>query len=347
MRILVAGSEEVWAMEKFYTKHLADAGAEVKVIPIQSMFYRYYYKNILHKLLHKAGLSKIYSEIAAAVKKTIEEWRPDVLWVFKGMEIGPELLQWARTKGIKLVNYNPDSPFLFSGKGSGNDNITASIGCYDLHLTYDRNIQARIRGEYGIPCSILPFGFELREEVYAECTRQQEIVKICFLGNPDDHRAAFITRLADSSAIDVYGEGWQRFVSHRNVTIHAPVYNDEFWKTLHRYRIQLNLMRPHNLDSHNMRSFEVPGVGAIGLFPDTPDHRLYFEEGKELFLYSGLDECREQAARILGLSAEEALNIRHAARAKSLAKGYTYQDRAMAVLKEMKALTAFAKVERE
>ena len=57
------------------------------------------------------------------------------------------------------------------------------------------------------------------------------------------------------------------------------VESSDFWKVLRKYRVQLNLMRPHNLDSHNMRSIEVPAVGGIGLFPDTPDHERFFEKG--------------------------------------------------------------------
>ena len=42
-------------------------------------------------------------------------------------------------------------------------------------------------------------------------------------------------------------------------------------------------MRIHNPDSHNMRSFEVPGVGGIMVAPDTKEHRIFFEVGKEIF----------------------------------------------------------------
>src|SRR5689334_15411540 len=123
MKILIAGSDEVWSLEKFYIRHLQNEGVEVEICQVQSMFFEYYQNSIVNKLLFKAGLSNIYREIGKKVRAKIEAFQPDVLWVFKGMELTPELLKWVKEKDIKLVNYNPDNPFLFSGTGSGNSNV--------------------------------------------------------------------------------------------------------------------------------------------------------------------------------------------------------------------------------
>jgi hypothetical protein len=338
MRILIAGSNEVWSLEKIYKRYLERAGAAVDLVPVQSIFYQYYNRSILHKIIFKAGLSRIGHKIEGILKDRILEWRPDVIWVFKGMEISPGLLAWARQKGVRLVNYNPDNPFIFSGRGSGNNNVTRSISLYDLHFTYDRKVRQRIVEEFQLPCPILPFGFELSTELYEECRRQKEVVKLCFLGNPDEQRAAFLLRLAGEFAIDVYGVDWNKYIRHSNVTVYPPVYGDEFWRTLYKYRVQLNLMRQHNPDSHNMRSFEVPGAGAIGLFPYTPDHAQFFVEQKEVFLYKNMEECRRYAGLLLNMTQEDADRIRIAARRKSLEAGYTYSDRASQVLQEMEKL---------
>jgi len=338
MKILIAGSNEIWALEKIYRTHLEEVGAEVRLLPAQSIFYAYYNRSLLHKVLFRLGLSGVFEKIERQAKEMITEWRPDIVWVFKGMELRPALLKWIREQGIRLVNYNPDNPFIFSGRGSGNDNVTRAIGLYDLHLTYDHAIQRRIVEEYQIPTSILPFGFELSNRLYEDCIRQEEEVRVCFLGNPDENRAAFLQQLAGDVAVDVYGDGWDKYIKHDNITLHPPVYGDDFWRILYKYRVQLNLMRQHNPDSHNMRSFEIPGVGAIGLFPRTSDHALYFEEGKQVFLYGDMAECKEQALRLLAMSGEQAGKIREAAREKSLSAGYTYKDRASLVLQEMKKL---------
>jgi len=340
MKLLIVGSNEVWSLERFYVKHLESAGVEVNICPVQSLFYAYYNKGLINKVLFKAGLSGIYRKIGDALKEKVEDWRPDVLWVFKGMELSPALLSWIKSKNIRIVNYNPDNPFLFSGSGSGNKNITDSIGLYDHHFTYDQSIRQRIIQDFNVPTSILPFGFEIPDGIYEECVKQQEVKKLSFLGNPDSARAAFIQQLANHFPIDVYGNDWGKFVSHKNISICSPVYKEGFWKALYRYRIQLNLMRPHNPNSHNMRSFEVPGIGGIGLFPYTDDHATYFEEGKEIFLYRNMEECIKWCNVLLNMSDKEAENIRKAARLKSEQAGYSYQGRTLQALTEINKLLA-------
>ena len=338
MKLLIVGSDEIWSLEKHYTKYLKEEGVEITVCPLQSIFYKYYNKGIVNKILFKLGLSGIERSMGESLKASVEQFKPDVVWVFKGMEVTPDVLKWVKSKGIKIVNYNPDNPFLFSGKGSGNKNLAKSIGLYDLHFSYDREIKSRIEKEYGIPCKILPFAFELNELVYEECLKEQEVLKLCFLGNPDKKRAAFINELAADFQIDVYGNAWSEFAQHSNITTHPAVYGNEFWKTLYKYRVQLNLMRPHNPNSHNMRSFEVPAVGGIGLFPATPDHCEYFEHDRELFLYGNVQECKEMAEAILKMPDQKINEVRRAARVKSVNAGYNYKHRALQALEEMNAL---------
>jgi spore maturation protein CgeB len=263
----------------------------------------------------------------------VGSFNPDVIWIFKGMEIKPAALNWAKSKGIKLVSYNPDNPFIFTGKGSGNRNVIDSIGLYDFHFSYNLEIQKSLEGRYGAATAYLPFGFEIEGDLYEECVRQAEIQKVCFLGNPDIKRAAFIDDLAALGVkIDVFGNKWGAFVSHDNISVFEPVHGDDLWRTLRRYRVQLNLMRIHNEDSHNMRSFEVPGIGGIMLAPDTTEHRMFFEDKKEVFLFDSLLNCSEIIEHILGLSEYEALQIRENARLRSVSSGYSYKDRAAFVI---------------
>jgi spore maturation protein CgeB len=338
-KIMIVGSAEVWAIENYYVRYLKEEGAEISRFSAQTFFYAYYQKNIFNKLLFKAGLSRIYNRINKKFKQEVDNFGPNVILVFKGMEIFPQSLQWAKEKGIKLINYNPDNPFLFSGQGSGNANLKNSIPLYDLHLTYDLDIKKKIEGTYKILSAILPFGFDIRDELLEKCLNQKEIIKTCFLGNPDRYRGDFLDQLAETGIeLDVYGNNWKNFVTHSNITVFEPVYGDNFWLTLRKYRIQLNLMRPHNPDSHNMRSFEVPGVGGVELAPATLDHQTYFEPGKEIFLYTGIKDCIDQVKKILSFSEDEINGIRKQARQRSIQAGYTYKDRSKQVLQQIKKL---------
>jgi len=339
MKIFIVGSGKIGALEDFYTFYLREAGIEVYHFPALKLFSDYYYKNLINKILFKSGLSSIYKQINYLFKKSVEDFQPDVVWVFKGMEIFPSSLKWAKNKKLKLINYNPDSPFIFSGSGSGNKNITESLALYDFHFTYNLSVKKQIEEEYKIPTFFLPFGYDVSQEMYNKCCRENEIEKACFVGNPDRHRADFLNALAEQGIeLDVYGNNWKKFIQHKNITIFPPViYGDEFWKTLRKYRVQLNLMRSHNLDSHNMRSFEVPGIGGIMLAPDTTEHRMFFENEKEVFLFSDAVSCGEQIKKVIFLSKLQANQIREAARNRSLHSGYSYKDRTLYALKEIRS----------
>jgi hypothetical protein len=326
-RIFIIGSDKVWSLERIYKKHLLALGLEVELFAAQNLFYDYYGKSIYNKIIFQAGFSSIFQRINKELLVRIKEFKPDLIWVFKGMEVLPETLKQMKAEGIKLVNYNPDNPFYFSGSGSGNKNVTDSISLYDAHFTYDHIIQETIRSRFRLPCFILPFGFELEKETYESLTKQEEVLKLCFLGNPDKDRVRFLEKVADKLPLDVFGNDWQKFTRHKNITVNAPVYGNDFWKTLYRYRVQLNLLRPHNPASHNMRSFEIPGAGGIGLYPLTNDHQEYFGNDGLAKLYSDIESCYNEACLLMNLTDQEAMAMRNNARRLSLEKGYDYFSR--------------------
>jgi spore maturation protein CgeB len=339
MRLMIVGSDKVFAIENFYIRHISETGTPLQIFPAQSIFYDFYENKIFNKIIFRFGLSRIYGQINRAFRDAVEKFKPDVIWVFKGMEIFPDTLSWAKKRGIKLAEYNPDNPFIFTGRGSGNQNVTDSLALYDLHFTYNLEIKLQLEQRFGKEVVYLPFGYEINDELYELCAQQMEVVKTCFLGNPDKVRAAFITSIAEKGiAIDVYGNNWRRFLDHKNIALFPPVYGENLWKTLRRYRVQLNLLRIHNEDAHNMRSFEVPGIGGIMVAPTTTDHRHLFESGKEVFLYSDADECVSLIRKLLTLSAQEALKIREAAHQRSVDSGYSYRHRGLQALIALKKL---------
>jgi len=329
MKILIAGQFKSWALENHYARHLGQH-AEVFTYPAEDVFDDFYHASMLNKVKYRLGATGIYDKIGSELLAKAEACRPDLVWVFKGMRILPKTLQKLRGMGIKTANYNPDHPFLFSSRGSGNRNVSQSIGLFDLHLCYSRELQQRIEREYGIPTAFLPFGHALEEQQFEQVKDGPETLTACFVGNPDKIRTEHIQALSDSGLyVDVYGHGWDRMLPKTpNVRIFDAVYGVEYWQKLRAYRLQVNIFRPHNEGSHNMRTFEVPAVGGIMLAPDSPEHREFFKTGKEVFLYRTKAEMAEVAKHILALPAAEAARIRASARARSVNAGFSYQDRA-------------------
>jgi hypothetical protein len=238
-----------------------------------------------------------------------------------------------KNMGCKLVNYNPDHPFVFSGIGSGNKNVTNSFNLFNYHITYNLTLQKTIERDYQIPTLFLPFGFELNENLYDEISKIDEINRVCFIGNPDETRIEFITYLLNNNVdLTLIGHDWKSKIgNYSNCEIIEAAYHHEFWYNLRKYRIQLNIFRKHNAGSHNMRTFEIPAIGGIQLAPDTIEHRMFFEVESEIFLYLEKEDCLDKIQQIQKMKAIEINDFRNASRKKSLNSNYSYLERSKTV----------------
>ncbi len=318
--ILIIGSKHIAALELVYSSELTKIGVNNEIIAAQDLFLNFYNQRLCNKAVYRLGLSRIIHSIQTVVKVGIEKFKPDIVLVFKGMEITPKTLKWIKNQGICLVNYNPDNPFIFSSRGSGNKNVTQSIGMFDFYFTYDRNTHYNLTN-MGIKSRIIPFGFDSSGFVYNELHECDELMKVCFLGNADNYRIDFVLGLAKRGVeIDVYGENWERHCRHKNIKCYGPKYGEDFWRIMQCYAVQLNLLRPHNINSHNMRSFDIPGAGGIMLAPRTTDHSLYFKEEIEVFLFSSMDEACSKINYILNCAFSMRQVIRCAARSKAISE---------------------------
>lgn len=326
MKILIIGSDYRWSIERIYKRELLKLGNDVVHVPVQNWYYEFYYKSPIHKVLVRLGITRLQAKIQKRILAEINGQSFDLIWVFKGMELTPQTLLTLKKKTTRLINFNPDNPFIFSGKGSGNKNITRSIYLYDEHFTYNHEVKAKIESEFKLKCTLLSFGFDNEVISIEELNEVEEIKAVCFVGNPDSYRSKILQEIVDKGLpLHVYGHDWHKHLKHPSLTIHGAVYEKDYYKTLRKYRVQLNIMRVHNLNSHNMRSIEVPGCGGIMLAPRTKDHEAFFEEGKEAFYFNDVKDLVLQAKKILELEDFDAnaLRIKASSRVQS---DYSYSS---------------------
>ncbi len=331
--ILIYGSNHVSALEHIYLKYLSDFGIKVTLFPAQDKFLEYYTKSLRTKITFRLGLSSIYASIDKEFRKAVTAFKPQIVWVFKGMELIPGTIKWLKGRDIKVVNYNPDNPYVFSGRGSGNKNVTKGLRLFDLYMTYDLKILERLKKDK-INAALIPFGFDIPHEALEKAIAAPEIMRACFVGGADSRRVEFLNKLsARGVPLDIYGEGWNKFKLHPAIQVYPAVYEHEFWITLRKYRVQINMLRVHNLTSHNMRTFDIPGAGGIEVAPYTNDHNRFFKDGEEIFLYRDAEHCVSIINNLLSSSAEDIMLKRKAARAASLQRKYSYKDRSEQAVK--------------
>lgn len=343
MKILLVGSNFSYAIERYFVRYLTEMGATIEHFAAPDMIFAYHSKNLVNKILFHSKIYTGYSSVNKKLLKAAYSFKPDIIWVFKGMEIFPATLK-KLGKDFKLANYNPDHPFLITSRGSGNRNVSESVGLYHLHFCYHNELMQRIEREFKIPTVFLPFSYDEEDVVYNEAADHEEIKKVCLQANPDAYRVNKVELLTKAGIeVDVYGIGWgkTRLSANEKVRIFDIVTRPKFWQLNRQYRLQLNLFREYNFGSHNMRSFEIPVVGGIQLTPYSEEQAGFFEEDKEIFFFRDDKEMVEQTRAILDMPADKIDTNRKAARKRSLAGGYSFKDRSQTVYNSFKAMMSW------
>ncbi len=324
--LVIVGSNHKSALELIFARELIHFGYLVDIYPSQSNFLKFYNRSVFHKFLFRLGMTSIISGIQEDFRGFMLNKKPTVVIIFKGMEIRYETISWLKSIGIKVYNYNPDHPYIFSGRGSGNINVKKCIALFDIYFSYASDAIDMLRAN-GIVSQRIPFGFDNYGFQFKLLKKEEEISKLCFIGNGDKHRTVFLNELSRMGlAIDVFGENWSDFGLSKRIHVSSSLYGEDFWTTMQKYKVQLNLLRPHNHNTHNMRSFDIPGAGGIMLAPKTPDHNEFFVDGVEVFLFSNIKDAFKLAKSIIDLPFLERQKIRLCAREKCV-NNYTYKHR--------------------
>jgi len=328
-RIVIVGTNAIWAIETYYAKYLTALGWEIYFFDC-SKFYNA--NSISYKLRIRLVNLGLYDRLNSALIKYCDSIKPNAIWIFKGVEVYSKTLILLKQKDIFLINYNPDHPFIRTSVAHGGKNIPSCVPIYDLHFSYRTDLIKIIEEKYSIPTKRLPFGFELSPKEYSKIKGIPDINKVAFIGTPDRHRVDILTALADKGfKIDIYSRTYQhkyKLTRHNNINTFQGVFGLAFWTTIRQYRVQLNFLREHNLGSHNQRTFEVPGSGGILLTPYTEEQNYFFKENEEVFFYNDINDMYNKIEILLMMSKLKISEIRENAREVSLQKGYTYFDRA-------------------
>jgi spore maturation protein CgeB len=335
MRILMSNCGEPFQLECCYQRSLARFPITLRCINLSERPY-WMPRGAAGRIFNRIYPHAAWRFASDALLAAVRDFGPDVIWIFKGAELYPSELSNLRGRGITLVNYNADHPFRYFSRGSGNNNVRRAIPQYHLHLTYSQQIAYEL-SQYlpGTRVAVVPFGHEVGDEVFKRIAGEDEINRACFVGNPDEHRRCSIMRLVGEGVpVDIYGNQWHRHVTPSPLLrLNGPVIGEEMLRILRRFRVQLNLFRPHNVSSHNMRTFEVPAVGGIMLAEDSGEHQAFFKSDCEAFYFSGHAEMVLRARQLLAMPKEQAMVVRLAARRRSVESRYSYVHRAEDALK--------------
>ena len=260
------------------------------------------------------------SEFRRRVDVLAEHGCVDLVIVFKGALLDARAIDHLRSRfASQVVCWNPDSPFddAVSNRGGG---IPRTIGAYDAYITWAEDVAERLRA-VAARVFVTPFAWD-PEIMKPSAGHGVATGRIVFIGTGTRRRGALLQSLNHLRPM-VFGNRWPKL---EGVDIRPPVFGAQLCGIVGEAKWNLNLLRPQNALSHNMRSFELVGAGGTQVVAQTYDHSKFLGRDSQTILF----RSRGDLESILRSDPRE-----HPPRLSTLLDGHTYRDRVQQVLADL------------
>jgi spore maturation protein CgeB len=305
VRVLILGEDAPGGLMGSYARGFAELGATVRTYCVATAF-RAVMPALRTRALRRVAepvLLGLFNERVLADNRHAEA---DLVVVLKGHRLQEATVDRLRdVVDAPVVNFYPDDPFSVE-RSNRLAFGTPVLASYDACFTFAHHLipgyeRAGARATY-----YLPFARDPALHAPAAPTAAHDF-EVVFVGNLDDHRVRCMEAIAPYHRIGVFGERTHELVPKGSAlsraTFGPAMYGAELSRTLARGAISLNVMRPQNARSHNMRSFESPACAAFTLSQRTDELGTLFAEGEEVACFGTVEEMRDEVTRWLGDSA--------------------------------------------
>ena len=300
-RILIVGSKRKGALENAYACALDRLGKQVDHFDVYQHCASLMRTRIVNRLTQRLQSEIVGSSLFSFLKTGKEQY--EAIIVFKGMLLSPSWID--RCKALSApaiwVNVNPDDPFNTMSRGSTNENVSSSIGHYEIYATWGKGLIPSIQQHGCADVFFLPFAHDADNHYPADGLPHGNGEYIAFVGAWDREREAILSELADFP-IKIYGYGWDRVNARsplRNKVQAHNIYGAELREIISSAKAAINILRPQNLGSHNMRTFEIPAMRGLMLTTYSEEQDGFFPDGRASLMFSDSKELRQKLKRVL------------------------------------------------
>lgn len=341
MKILVLNESDHYCLGASYLRALRELGHHASLHDPAADLSRWpaWRMRLVRRVLERPILA-LYSR--RLLRRLVAE-RADLVWVGKGAWAMPWL--WREFKrqcpGSALVCCNSDNPIVTYSRGGNRPWVTASIPCFDLYVTYNRQLLEPLRQAGARRVLRLPFAWDpvVHPVIQvSEAERQRYSCDVIFVGNGDATRERWLDGIHREARdcswrIAVYGS-WPRCRSDRvrEALRGTAIYGADMVKAIRSAKLALNILRDQNVGSHNMRTFEIPGCGGLMLSQHSPEQEEFFPSGEAAVYFKDAAEAANQITRLLA-NEPELSQLR--ARAVQVVRNHTYVERARVLLENV------------
>lgn len=327
-KILILGSNESFSIEKMYQRAFKSTCSKVYLYHVYNIR-----KNLISRFVWKFLRFYIFKLIRQKILKYLKNKKKnyDLIVIFKGIYINPGFLKEIKLilPNTKVINIFTDDPLDINYfKDISNQNILSSIPYFDYLFVYSKKILRKLKKNY--PYSnfqYLPFANDNKIHKKSDLNTKKKF-DLSFIGTADMERFNYINFLKEFKII-LAGDGWEKFPLSKNVTYIKKVYSKKFSETINKSLLSLNILRPQNRYSHNMKTFEIPAMGGLMLTQRNSEQQIFFPENKASLMYKNMDELKSKIMMVKK-NPNKFNNIKK--KGYYLSKNFTYLKRSKFIL---------------
>jgi len=238
--------------------------------------------------------------------KKVKKFKPDLIFFIKAESIFAKTIKYIKQNFKSyLVNFYPDNPFVFWNNNS-NEQVLKSLPNYDCFLIWSQDLIKLLLMAGCKKVDYLPFGYD--PDIFEQDIKitEQDLHKyksdVCFIGTWEKEREVWLTNLLEKMPdldLKIWGNSWQENLTQNSILISkiqkTAIYGEQAIKAFRLSKINLNFIRKQNLNSHNMRTFEIPASKSFLLTQRTEEQANFlFKENLNIECFSEIDELEKK-----------------------------------------------------
>ena len=266
-----------------------------------------YYINLSNKSTKIKALDKVFrawhiQEFNQAIIESAHRFKPDFLLIYKGAFVLPATLHQLKSKGIKLVNFYPDVSFRTHGSLLQN-----TLPMYDQVFTTKTFGLRDMKDQLGITVAdFIPHGFDpdIHKPIADHFINDTFLCDVSFIGGWSVKKESILSgikKALPNTTIKIWGSRWEncKIAALQSSIQGTDILGDLYALGILSSKINLGLLHERvegasSGDKITSRTFHIPGTGGFMIHERTEEIVQYFEEDKEIVLFSEVSELIEK-----------------------------------------------------
>lgn len=334
-KILAVVADWRGANDASYAYAFKEIGCNVKIIDVNKAFKNCHFIEKVYRKIFMAPFKQKIDEFNRNIMENIDTFKPNLLFIAKGLWLKKETIEYAKSKNITTVHWHPDDAF---NPENSSTILDSCINIYDLIVTPKSfNVdEYKLNGANQV--LYLPYCYDPNIHYPVKLNgvdRQIYGSGLTFVGAMRKKRVSELQYLYDNNLdMKVWGTGWNKLsskYSFKNICMFKPVYAEDMSKVFQSSLIVLGFLNEENRDLHTARTFEVPACKGFLMAERTDEHKEFFREGIEADFFSDLNELIEKSKFYLD-NVDKAKIIAENGYNKVISMNATYVNRASQIL---------------